>query len=174
MEILITIGFIYLYYYSTLQAALTFVGVGSLCSVIYGYFYNKEKIIQYLAFFLMVVIFGSFTLIFDDPKIYMLKTSFSFIVLAGFLFCWPIFMKKTLFDEIITTKTCSDKTLRTINLLSIFMCLCISATNAYIVQNYDMVTWGKFKIILGFLTAIYTTVCLAVLSSPWKKQAGED
>lgn len=169
MEMIITLGFIYLYYTtSSLPISLSFAAIGSLLNLIYCYFFNKEKIMQCLAFFVMMIVFGSFSLIFDDPKIYMLKTSFSFIILGVVLFVWPFIMKKTLFDEIVTEKTCTQTTLKVINNTSIITCLLISALNAYVVQNYDMITWGKFKIALGISTAIYLTACFAIISPPWK------
>lgn len=169
MEILITIGFIYLYYTtSSLKISLSFVLCSSFASLVYAYFFNRDKVIQYLAFVVMIVIFGSFTLIFDDPKIYMLKTSFSFAILGTTILLWPIFMKRTLFEEIVTKTTCEQSTLLKVQYSSILVCFLIAILNAYVVNNYDMITWGKFKIGLGILTTIYCAICLSLISQPWK------
>lgn len=175
MEVIITLGFIYLYYTtSSLQISLSFVAFCSFAHLVYCYFFNDNKLNQSLTFFVTMIIFGSFSLIFNDPKIYMLKTSFSFIILSIVLFIWPFIMKKTLFDEIVTEKTCTAATLKSINNITIVVCILIAALNTYIVMKYDdVIIWGKFKIALGVLTMVYLAACLSVISSPWKNTSGE-
>lgn len=170
MEILVTLGFIYLYLTNTLQNALYFVLIAGSLGLVYTYFYNREKILQSLITCIMIVVFASFTLIFNNPKIYMLKTTFSFSALGVTLIAWPLFTKKTLLEALVTEISCQRKTIYYLHYLSILFCLIAAVTNIYIVEYTDIVTWGKFKIALALVSALYTTIVLAILCKPWEKE----
>lgn len=171
MELLITLGFIGLYYKTgSVKTALLFVLIASLLSALYSFFVKKEKIFQQVLFFGLFLIFGAFTLIFDDPKIYMLKTSFSLTLLALAFLLWPFLRKRTLFEEMVPSPLCAKHTLSRIQNMSIVLCLLLAGINGYIVQYYDIIIWGQFKILLAIVTTCYTAGCLAALTKPWKKE----
>lgn len=173
MELVITLGFILLYMKSTLQTALIFVLCTGSLSLLYAYFFNKDKLLQYVIYFASMALFASFTFIFDDPKIYMLKTTFSFSLLAFALIAWPLVRKRTLFQEALTHIILDEKYHRVIQPLSIAFALIIAVANTYVVYHYDIYTWGKFKVALAILTTAYTTICFYLLCQTGEKKLND-
>ena len=173
MELLITLGFIFLYMKSTLKTALIFVLITGSFSLMYAYFFKQDKLLQYVIYFTSMALFASFTFIFDDPKIYMLKTTFSFSLLALALILWPVIRQKTLFEETLSHMRLEKKYHQIIQPLSIFVALSIAGVNTYVVYNYDIYFWGKFKVALAFMTTAYTTICFYLLCQTGEKAIKE-